>query len=92
MEWWLAYRPWDGETQQKSYREAISRAGDPVPEFDTSVTSLASDLENNPEMRAWMEGLFGRPLTADKSIFLWTMMLGDIDTKIIRIEGEETDG
>jgi hypothetical protein len=39
-----------------------------------------------------MEGLFGKPLTADKSIFLWTMIREGVDTKTIRIEGEETNG
>ena len=31
VEWWLAYRPWEGKTQLKSYGEAITRAEHRIP-------------------------------------------------------------
>jgi hypothetical protein len=33
LEWYLAYRPWAGDDEAKTYEEAVSRASDPLPRY-----------------------------------------------------------
>jgi hypothetical protein len=85
VEWWLAYRPWEGETRIKGYGEAASRAETPIPLMEASWTFSESELEDNPELHALAESLSGKSL-AGSGAFIWTMMPDDVDRKIIRIE------
>jgi hypothetical protein len=90
VEWFLAYRPWDGETGLKAYEDAVSRAANPIPRMEGSMTVTESGLENNPEMRSWAESLFGKSEMESGSKFFWTMMREGDDKK--STGSEETNG
>jgi hypothetical protein len=58
----------------KAYEDAVSRAGNPIPRMEGSMTVAESGLENNPGKRFWAESLFGKSEIESGSTFFWTML------------------
>ena len=60
VEWWLAYRSWDGEPQRELYEEAKARAQDPIPPLRAALEYTLSITERWPhtDVHSWVEWLF----------------------------------